>query len=98
MEDTGLGLVRLIFNLDDSRLAGHHGLTRIGDGQARARLGNLLDDQRLVAIVDKTELLDKVATLTLHIAEVVRRGLEGHAGTALLRPADAYEEGEKKCE
>lgn len=86
VEDSRLSLMGFILDLDDGRLARHHGLARVGDGHARARLGNLLYHQRRIAIVGKTKLLDKVATLTLHITEVMCRGIETHARSTLLRP------------
>ena len=94
MEDTLLHLVGLILNLYYGRFARHHGLARVGDGHARARLGNLLDHQRRIALVLKAKLLDQVATLTLHIAEVVMcRGIENHTWPTLLRPRTTRHQG-----
>ena len=89
IEDSGLDLVGRVLDLDDGRVARHNGLTRVGYGHTRTRLGDLLNHQRLVAIIDKAELLDQIAATTLHIAKVVRRVVEQHTRPTRLCRGDA---------
>ena len=81
MEDARLDLMRLVLNLYHGRLARHNGLTRVDHRHTRARLGNLLNHQRRIALIHKAELLNQVTTLARHIAEVVRQAVKDHNGT-----------------
>lgn len=84
VEDSGLDLVGFVLDLDYGRRARHYGLAREGYRHTRTRLGDLLDHQRLVAIIHEAELLDQIASTTLHITKVVRGVIEGHTGPARL--------------
>ena len=71
--------------------AGQYGLARVAHRKARTGFGDLLYHQRLVTVIHETELLYEVSPVACHVAEVVRRAVEGHVRSRrrLLTPLKA---------